>query len=185
MPEMTVAAGSRARAAAASWAQEHDLGRDNGPADPREGESLVLARVLLAQDLAGRALALLARLLAAATVPSRPGSAIGARARPTLAQAADGEEARAVLALAEAFALGYLERHPGDLRASGPAHTLTPRERQVLGLLAAGQANRDIADELVISLDTVKRHVSHILAKLAAANRTEAVARARDLNLIP
>jgi LuxR family transcriptional regulator, maltose regulon positive regulatory protein len=49
----------------------------------------------------------------------------------------------------------------------------------------AGTANRDIAAELVVTLDTVKRHVSHILAKLDAANRTEAVARARDLNLIP
>jgi LuxR family transcriptional regulator, maltose regulon positive regulatory protein len=62
---------------------------------------------------------------------------------------------------------------------------LTSRERQVLGLLALGRANRDIAAELVVTLDTVKRHVSHILAKLGAANRTEAVARARTLNLIP
>lgn len=62
---------------------------------------------------------------------------------------------------------------------------LTSREREVLGLLAQGRANKDIAAELVVTLDTVKRHVSHILAKLAAVNRTEAVARARELNLIP
>jgi LuxR family transcriptional regulator, maltose regulon positive regulatory protein len=55
----------------------------------------------------------------------------------------------------------------------------------VLVLLAAGRANRVIAGELVVTLDTVKRHVSHILAKLGAANRTETVARARQLNLIP
>jgi sigma-54 dependent transcriptional regulator, acetoin dehydrogenase operon transcriptional activator AcoR len=65
------------------------------------------------------------------------------------------------------------------------AQPLTCREREVLGLLAVGRANRVIAGELVVTLDTVKRHVSHILAKLGAANRTEAVARARDLNLIP
>jgi LuxR family transcriptional regulator, maltose regulon positive regulatory protein len=67
----------------------------------------------------------------------------------------------------------------------GLAEPLTSREREVLRLLAAGQANRDIAAELVVSLDTVKRHVSHILAKLGAVNRTEAVARARELKLLP
>jgi LuxR family transcriptional regulator, maltose regulon positive regulatory protein len=66
----------------------------------------------------------------------------------------------------------------------GLAEPLTWRERQVLRLLAEGRANRDIAAELVVTVDTVKRHVSHILAKLGAVNRTEAVARARDLDLI-
>ena len=42
-----------------------------------------------------------------------------------------------------------------------------------------------IARELVVTLDTVKKHVGHVLAKLGAANRTEAVARARELSLIP
>ncbi len=54
----------------------------------------------------------------------------------------------------------------------------------VLGLLAAGQPNQAIAEELVISLDTVKRHVSHVLDKLGAANRTQAVARARELGVL-
>jgi len=61
---------------------------------------------------------------------------------------------------------------------------LTSREREVLDLLAEGRPNRGIADELVVTVDTVKRHVSHILAKLGAVNRTEAVARARERNLI-
>ena len=51
-------------------------------------------------------------------------------------------------------------------------------------MLAAGQSNQAIAGELVITLDTVKKHVSHVLGKLGAANRTEAVARARELGLI-
>jgi LuxR family transcriptional regulator, maltose regulon positive regulatory protein len=55
----------------------------------------------------------------------------------------------------------------------------------VLGLLAAGRSNQAIAGQLVVTLDTVKKHVSHVLDKLGAANRTEAVARARELNLIP
>jgi LuxR family transcriptional regulator, maltose regulon positive regulatory protein len=44
--------------------------------------------------------------------------------------------------------------------------------------------NRQIADELVVTLDTVKRHASHIFDKLGAVNRTEAVALARELRLI-
>jgi LuxR family maltose regulon positive regulatory protein len=51
-------------------------------------------------------------------------------------------------------------------------------------MLAAGQSNQAIAARLVITLDTVKKHVSHLLGKLGAANRTEAVARARELGLI-
>jgi LuxR family maltose regulon positive regulatory protein len=52
-------------------------------------------------------------------------------------------------------------------------------------VLAAGQSNQTIASRLFVSLDTVKKHVSHVLGKLGAANRTEAVARARELGLIP
>ena len=62
---------------------------------------------------------------------------------------------------------------------------LTARELDVLRLLAAGAPNPRIAKELVVSLDTFKKHVSHLLAKLGAANRTEAVTRARELGLIP
>jgi LuxR family transcriptional regulator, maltose regulon positive regulatory protein len=51
-------------------------------------------------------------------------------------------------------------------------------------MLAAGRSNQAIARQLVISLDTVKKHVSHVLGKLGAANRTEAVTRARQLGII-
>ena len=69
--------------------------------------------------------------------------------------------------------------------APGLAEPLTGRELEVLGLIAAGRSNQRIARELFVSLDTVKKHVTHILGKLGAANRTEAVARARQLGLIP
>ena len=62
---------------------------------------------------------------------------------------------------------------------------LTSRELEVLEMLAAGRSNQAIASQLVVTLDTVKKHVSHLLGKLGAANRTEAVARARQLGLIP
>ena len=62
---------------------------------------------------------------------------------------------------------------------------LTAREVEVLGMVAEGRSNRAIASELVVTVDTVKKHISHLLAKLGAASRTEAAARARELSLIP
>lgn len=61
---------------------------------------------------------------------------------------------------------------------------LSPREREVLSLLAEGLTTAQIAQELVISSSTVKTHVHHILGKLGAANRVEAVAKAADLGLL-
>jgi DNA-binding CsgD family transcriptional regulator/tetratricopeptide (TPR) repeat protein len=58
--------------------------------------------------------------------------------------------------------------------------TLTPREREVLELLGWGRTNKEIADELVLSVRTVGLHVSHVLAKLGAGNRSEAARIARD-----
>ena len=57
-----------------------------------------------------------------------------------------------------------------------PGHDLTERERDVLVLLAEGLNNTQIADKLVVSPSTIKSHVSHILAKLGVASRTEAAA---------
>ena len=67
----------------------------------------------------------------------------------------------------------------------GLAEPLTGRELAVLRLLAAGRSNQRIAHDLFVAPDTVKKHVTHVLGKLGAANRTEAVARARELGLIP
>ena len=74
---------------------------------------------------------------------------------------------------------------PRATTVPGIVEQLTSRELEVLGMLAAGSSNQAIARELVVSLDTVKKHVGHVLGKLGAANRTEAVARARELGLIP
>jgi len=57
--------------------------------------------------------------------------------------------------------------------------SLTPREQEVLRLLASGASNQEIAQALVISLATVKKHVSNLLSKLGAASRTQAIIRAR------
>jgi LuxR family maltose regulon positive regulatory protein len=91
--------------------------------------------------------------------------------------------------------LGYLARlrsafgaepdAPHAAAVPGLIDPLTSRELEVLQMLAAGKSNQAIAGQLVVTLDTVKKHVSHLLGKLGAANRTEAVTRARELGLTP
>jgi LuxR family maltose regulon positive regulatory protein len=61
---------------------------------------------------------------------------------------------------------------------------LTDREFEVLRLVADGRRNAEIAEELWVTVDTVKKHLSHIMDKLAVSNRTEAVAEARELGLL-
>ena len=62
--------------------------------------------------------------------------------------------------------------------------TITVREREVLRLLASGASNAEMAQALVISESTVKTHLIHLYGKLEAHSRTQAVARARALQLI-
>ena len=228
--------------AAVRWARTHRLTAEDEPSYPREREYLVLARVLLATQAPGQARGLLERLHAGAVTQGRTGSVIEVQALQALALSADGDQAGAVAALAEALGLaapeGYLrvfvdEGAPmaalvrqllADRRQEGPAaagvaagdhlarlvdafeqaglpvrlpvrrggvvvaglvEPLTERELEVLGLVADGKPNQAIADELVVSLDTVKRHVSHLFSKLEVANRTQAVTRARALGLLP
>jgi pimeloyl-ACP methyl ester carboxylesterase/DNA-binding CsgD family transcriptional regulator len=71
-----------------------------------------------------------------------------------------------------------------DNRAqAAPSARLSSREADVLRLLVAGRSNQQIADELVISLNTVRRHVSNIFDKTGAANRAQATAYAKDHGL--
>jgi DNA-binding NarL/FixJ family response regulator len=62
---------------------------------------------------------------------------------------------------------------------------LTEREVEVLRLVASGSRNREIAERLVVSEKTVKYHLGQAYAKLSVAGRTEAVAKARELGLLP
>lgn len=66
-----------------------------------------------------------------------------------------------------------------------PADRLTEREIEVLEQLATGASNQEIAKTLVISIGTVKSHIHHIMSKLDAQNRTEAVSKARTFNILP
>jgi LuxR family maltose regulon positive regulatory protein len=159
-----------------------------------------------------RALALLDRLDLAAAGQHRVGSLIEIGAVRAMALEALGDEAAATATLTAALASGCPQGYVRVFADEGPAmaavlgrliaaqrsdqqaagtspaprliEQLTSRELEVLAMLAAGRSNQGIASQLVISLDTVKKHVSHLLGKLGAANRTEAVARGRELGLI-
>jgi DNA-binding CsgD family transcriptional regulator len=81
--------------------------------------------------------------------------------------------------------LQAIEAFLRDLPAAVPgveptSDMLSGREIEVLRLLAAGRSNQQIADELVISLNTVRRHVSNVFDKTGAANRAQATAYAKD-----
>ena len=77
--------------------------------------------------------------------------------------------------------LGGMGEEPGDPAMTQP---LTPREQQILAMVAAGLSNSALADRLFLSPHTVKFHLRNINAKLVAHNRTEAVAKARRLGLL-
>jgi ATP/maltotriose-dependent transcriptional regulator MalT len=62
---------------------------------------------------------------------------------------------------------------------------LSERELEVLTLVAAGKSNLEIAGQLFVTVDTVKKHLTHIFRKLGVRSRTQAVAQARELGLIP
>jgi len=92
--------------------------------------------------------------------------------------------AREILAAVEAAAAGLVVLHPQDITAlvadrpllpAAQLQTLTPREIQVLAMLAEGHGNKTIAWKLGISEHTAKFHVASILSKLNAGTRTEAV----------
>jgi LuxR family maltose regulon positive regulatory protein len=111
-------------------------------------------------------------------------SLVGVRRRGGGAAAAQGgAEQKHINRLIRAFeATGQGAKDAGAM--TGLIEPLTHRELEVLSLIAEGKRNRDIADELVVTLETVKKHVSHIFDKLGTTNRTEAVTQARELGLI-
>ena len=73
---------------------------------------------------------------------------------------------------------------PPGRRTGQPAHRLSPREVEVLGLLREGFTNTEIGRLLGISPRTAKAHVAAVIEKLDAVDRTQAVARAYDLGLL-
>lgn len=73
---------------------------------------------------------------------------------------------------------------PGGAHAGSPTEELTPREREVLGLLATGASNREIGERLFISEGTVKNHISNILGRLGLRDRTQAAIWAKERGVV-
>ncbi len=84
------------------------------------------------------------------------------------------------------YAQALLRAFPDDMQSVSSAlvEPLSPRELEVLQLIAAGLTNKQITAELIISLNTVKKHTTHIYSKLGVNSRTQAIARARELHLV-
>ena len=87
------------------------------------------------------------------------------------------------------FGPGIAQRLIGFFSASRPSAQsrifpeLTERESEILALIAQGRTNQEIAGQLVLSLKTVRNHVSNIFSKLQVADRAQAIIRARDAGL--
>lgn len=104
-----------------------------------------------------------------------------------LKTAADEELVRAIRAVAAGES--YVHSAVGAILAQpptpgGPVDELSPREREVLRLLALGFTNQEIAKELVVSVRTVESHRAHVMTKLRANSRAEMVRYALDAGLL-
>ena len=107
--------------------------------------------------------------------------------RPMLALLRSAHQ-RGIVSDYVAILLAAFEQHASDLPLTSPRpgpllEPLTERERDVLRWLLEGASNREIAQRLVLSVNTVKRHVYNLCGKLGVQSRTQAIARARDLDL--
>ena len=94
-----------------------------------------------------------------------------------------GEMAAYVVKLLAAFP--HIQAQPATPLQQPLIEPLSPRELEILNLVADGMSNRQIADKLVLATGTVKKHINNIFGKLDVQNRTQSVARARELHLLP
>ena len=121
-------------------------------------------------------------------------TAVRAGARGYLLKGAQGDETlRAIRAVANgevifspgvaAQMMDFFARGVPGVSYAMPFPELTPREREILGLLAQGLSNGAIAEKLVLSSKTVRNQVSTIFSKLQVASRSEAIVKAREARL--
>jgi ATP/maltotriose-dependent transcriptional regulator MalT len=144
---------------------------------------LLLAHLYTAWGRPEEALAELAPVLAECERRGMPGLILqeGVAVVPALRLAVErGVHAPFAAHLLDLLGVG---EEPRPVLVPETGETLTPREVEVLRLIATGASNRAIAEQLVISEHTVKRHVSHILRKLDVSSRTQAAACARQLGV--
>jgi LuxR family maltose regulon positive regulatory protein len=145
---------------------------------------ILLAHLYLKMGLSEEALAETTAALAEGEAQGAPGRILmeAAAALPVLRLAIDhGRYAALASRLLET--LEGVKAEPQPVKLPDTGEILSAREVEVLHLLASGASNQEIAETLVLSIHTVKRHVANVLAKLNVASRTQAAARARELGL--
>lgn len=196
---------------ALAWADERGLTIDGELSYLSEYEYITLVRLLMAVDQHGDALRLSDRLLAAAQdrITSRIEllnlQALVHHARGDIAAALvpleralslaahggfyrifldEGATMRDLLATARRIMPEYVDRLLATPSVQPLIDPLSPRELDVLRLIADGLSNQAIGDRLFLALSTVKGYVANIFGKLHVERRTEAVARARELGLL-
>jgi DNA-binding CsgD family transcriptional regulator len=133
--------------------------------------SFASIRLPWGRELAGGVIAVLAMVVGmrlTARTPHQPPAPAERQAPSATALAAEG---------------GETVRAPAAVSDVGLDPGLSPRERQVLSLLAEGQSNKQIARSLSLSENTIKTHLANVYAKLGAGGRTEALAIARRRGL--
>ena len=108
-------------------------------------------------------------------------SAAAARAAGASGFVSKDWDAGDVVSAVRAVGLGMTMFAP---KSDQPEPMFSEREREVLGLIAAGSTNREIAERLYLSPHTVKEHTSAIYRKLGARNRADAVQRAQRIGLL-
>jgi LuxR family maltose regulon positive regulatory protein len=196
---------------ALAWADERGLTIDGELSYLSEYEYITLVRLLIAADHHDDALRLSDRLLAAAQ--DRITSMIELLNLQALVHHARGDTAAALIPLERALSLaaqggfyrlfldegatmrdllatargimpGYVDRLLATPSVQPLIDPLSPREFDVLRLIADGLSNQEIGDRLFLALSTVKGYVASIFGKLHVERRTEAVARARELGLL-
>ncbi|HEY5386976.1 MAG TPA: response regulator transcription factor [Thermoleophilia bacterium] len=160
---------------------------------PRPAVAALALAGAASQDLAGRVMDALARHwgfagLVEALIADSP--ALAGPAVKAAGERASDEVLAHVLFVTKGVRGGTLARavetalalRPEVTFAPGPVFPeLTKRERQILRLMADGQRNQEIADQLFLSVSTVKTHVNHILTKLGAQSRVAAIIAFKDL----
>jgi LuxR family maltose regulon positive regulatory protein len=172
-------------------------------AEGRPSEAMcLLERLLQTAESAGRAAKVIETLALLAEARQACGDGAGAVAalQRALAMAEPEDYVRTFVdvgtrmaallrqALSRGIAPGYVNRLLAAFGRSSAAQLLvellTEREHEVLRLIVTGLKNQEIADQLVISVATVKRHISNLYGKLGVSHRTQAIAKARELGLL-
>lgn len=179
------------------WQQAHTALADLLRNAEASGQSYFVISALVLQALAfqlqgdlDQALTPLARALALAAPEGYvrifvdEGAPMAALLREALARGIAPEYVARLLA---SFSSVEASASPSAMRSAPHAQLaepLTGREMEVLHLLARGASNRDVAEQLIISIGTVKKHVNNILGKFGVHSRTQAIIRARELDIL-